>query len=238
MPQAFDSGGGLYWIDTDMTRHKHSVSTCGTSGHLFDPENLCYVLGMEGELFELNVHTLACTQIARLVEKLGVKSESKAHFKACYTFDERLMVVNNSYLEEDHRGERADGRLAQWDGKGEWEIIERSPFVEVTGRGGFLFLARDAGHGSGQCQRPRTRKPALRRTAVRTLDGIHRRSLATRTDQRLGRPLVGFTGSGQRGVGSFFNDQLSPCLRAYEPSGQPGRAFQYRNRFPGQRLLA
>ena len=113
------------------------IPTCGTSEHLFDPANLCYVLGMEGELFELNVHTLACTQIDNLAQTLDSVSDEKSHFKACYTFDEKLIVVNNSYYEEDHRGEAADGRLAQWDGKGEWEIVERCPFVEVTGRGKF-----------------------------------------------------------------------------------------------------
>ncbi|MDA3873156.1 MAG: hypothetical protein PF795_04275, partial [Kiritimatiellae bacterium] len=94
------------------------VRVCGSSAHLFDPENLCYMLGMEGELFELNVHTLECRHIASLVDELGVQSEAKAHFKACYTFDDRLMVVNNSYDEEDHAGKVLDGRLAQWDGKG------------------------------------------------------------------------------------------------------------------------
>jgi hypothetical protein len=113
------------------------VRVCGTSGHLFDPKNLCYVLGMEGELFELNVHTLECRRIASLVEELGVKSETKAHFKACYTFDDRLMVANNSYTEADHAGRELDGRLAQWDGEGAWEIVQKGPFVEVTGRGEF-----------------------------------------------------------------------------------------------------
>jgi len=171
------SGGGLYWMDADMNRHKHpeskdgtyanrwihfessqliigphvidkdqnvrtvpelvNVRVCGTSAHLFDPENRCYVLGMEGELFELNVHSLQCTPVANLVNELQVKSEEKAHFKACYTFDDRLMVVNNSYEEEDHRGDRTDGCLAQWDGKGDWEIVEKGPYVEVTGRGEF-----------------------------------------------------------------------------------------------------
>lgn len=112
------------------------VRTSGTATHLTEPENLVYVLGMEGELFELNVHSLETRQIFDLVAELGVKSTEKAHFKACYTAHGRLVVANNSYEEEDHTGERADGRLAEFDGK-TWKVLERVPFVEVNGRGVF-----------------------------------------------------------------------------------------------------
>jgi hypothetical protein len=112
---------------------------CGTARHLTDPDNLVYVLGMEGELFELNVHTLEAKQIFDLIDTLGlprVDGYFKVHFKDCYTSFGRLVVVNNEYDEQDFLGNQNEGTLAEYDGK-EWRIIERKPFVCVRGRGAF-----------------------------------------------------------------------------------------------------
>ncbi len=104
--------------------------------HLEDPDNKVYLLGMEGEFFEMDMRSLKITHLADLVKELGVVSHEKAHFKAGYTQGGRVVVCNNSYTEEDHKGEAADGRLAEWDGK-TWTILEKSPFVEAAGRGKF-----------------------------------------------------------------------------------------------------
>jgi len=48
----------------------------------------------------------------------------------------RVVVADNTYDERDFLGTESNGRLAEWDGR-EWTILERRPFVEVTGRGGF-----------------------------------------------------------------------------------------------------
>lgn len=115
---------------------------CGTSRHLTHPEKLVYVLGMEGELFELNVITLACTQIADLNVELDTEGvRTKVHYKDCYTSFGRLVVCSNEYHEPDWKGERAAGRLAEYDGT-EWRILERKPFVAISGRhefGGTIF---------------------------------------------------------------------------------------------------
>jgi len=102
-----------------------------TMTHLFDPENMVYMLGMEGEFFEMNVHTLKCHQVADLVKELDLPF---VHFKAGYTGYGRVVVADNSYDNEEFEGRRKAGVLAEWDGT-EWNIIERSPFVEVAGRG-------------------------------------------------------------------------------------------------------
>ena len=118
------------------------LRVCGTCRHLTDPENLVYVLTMEGELFELHMHTMACKQIANLQDILSTDGEGRVHFKDCYCCFGRLVVCSNEYFEEDWKRERKQGRLAQWDGKGAWEILERKPFTCVTGRhefGGTMF---------------------------------------------------------------------------------------------------
>lgn len=118
------------------------LRVCGTSRHLTDPDNLVYVLCMEGELFELNVHTLQCRQIADVNHELGTAGrELQVHYKDCYTAFGRLVVCSNEYHEPDWNGERAEGRLAEYDGD-QWRVIERKPFTAVSGRhefGGTIF---------------------------------------------------------------------------------------------------
>lgn len=110
------------------------IRLCGTALHLTDPENLVYMLGMEGELFELNVHTLECKLVADLQKLLSTEGEGRVHFKDCYSYYGKLIVCSNDYFEADFKGEREQGRLAEWDGKGEWKILEKKPFVCIHGR--------------------------------------------------------------------------------------------------------
>lgn len=112
------------------------VRLCSTIRHLTDPANKVYMLGMEGEFYEMDVHTLETTFLFDLVKELGVPSHEYAHFKAGYSNYGRVVVGNNSYDERDFNGTEAAGRLAEWDGR-KWTILERSPFIEVTGRGNF-----------------------------------------------------------------------------------------------------
>jgi len=106
----------------------------GVMTHLHDPERLVYVLGMEGEFFELDLLTLAVTKLDELTERLGISR--RVHFKAGYTAFGRVVVANNTYGPEEFAGEANEGRLAEWDGT-EWRIIDRNPYVEVIGRGSF-----------------------------------------------------------------------------------------------------
>ena len=131
---------GPHVIDTE--RHVRTIESlvdvrlCSTMRHLHDPENKVYMLGMEGEFYELDVHSLEATFLADLTRELGVPDHKYAHFKAGYSNFGRVVVVNNSYDERDFRGEGMAGRLAEWDGE-HWRIIERAPFIEVVGRGDF-----------------------------------------------------------------------------------------------------
>lgn len=112
------------------------VRLCSTMTHLDDSQNMVYVLGMEGEFFEMNVHTLEVRQLADLVKELKLPF---VHFKAGYCDFGRVVVADNSYDNHEFTGQRQAGCLAEWDGK-TWRVIERSPFVEVTGRGNSVNL--------------------------------------------------------------------------------------------------
>jgi len=129
---------GPHLIATD-----HSVRTvpaltdvriCGTARHLSDPANLVYMLGMEGELFELNVHTLQSRLLFDLTQALNTPGEMRCHFKDCYTGAGRLVVVNNDYSEPDFLGLQSEGTLAEFDGQ-TWRVIERNPYVGLGGLG-------------------------------------------------------------------------------------------------------
>ncbi len=130
-PYAIDAEGTVRTIESLL-----EVRTCSTMRHLRDPANKVYVLGMEGEFYEMDVHTLETTFIADLTVELGVPDHKYAHFKAAYSNFGRVVVANNSYDERDFRGMEAAGRLAEWDGE-TWRIIDRNPYIEVNGRGNF-----------------------------------------------------------------------------------------------------
>ncbi|MDR1010444.1 MAG: hypothetical protein LBM04_04865 [Opitutaceae bacterium] len=129
---------GPHLVDT-----KHNVRTvaaltetrlCGTARHLSNPRNLVYMLGMEGELFELNVRTLKTRRLFDLTRELDTPGEGSCHFKDCYSYAGRLVVVNNDYHAPDFLGARREGTLAEYDGA-KWTVLERKPFVAVNGLG-------------------------------------------------------------------------------------------------------
>jgi hypothetical protein len=126
---------GPYLIDTmgnvrlikEFTEHRLAA----TMKHLTDPTHKLYFLAMEGEFFEVDVRTLEVKQLFQLMDELNVPKGSKPHFKSGYTHHGRVVVCNNSYYEKDFNNEWTAGRLAEWDGKGKWKIIEENPFTEV-----------------------------------------------------------------------------------------------------------
>lgn len=122
--------------------------------HLEDPANLVYVVMMEGEIWELNVHTLE-------VRKLFHKPVPGWHAKGAFTAQGRLIMSNNgehvagtfrhglSEAEAEAILQRIKARspdergvLASWDGT-HWSIIERKQYTEVMGPGGLRGNTRD-----------------------------------------------------------------------------------------------
>lgn len=125
-PHVIDTKGNVRTIEALKGYRLTSTMT-----HLTDPNNKVYLLGMEGEFFEVDVKTLAAKQLFNLVKELDIKG--RVHFKSAFSANGRVVVANNSYYEADYLGQEASGRLAEWDGR-TWTILERKPFVEVSGK--------------------------------------------------------------------------------------------------------
>jgi hypothetical protein len=131
-PYAIDAERNVRVVDEKLV----DVRLCATIRHLEDPENKVYVLGMEGEFFEMDVRTLEATYLADLCKELEIPEGHWPHFKAGYSAFGKVVVVSNSYEAEDFETGVSAGRMGEWDGE-TWKILERTAFYEVTGLGDF-----------------------------------------------------------------------------------------------------
>jgi len=125
-PHVIDAEGTVRTIEA-LKGHRLTA----TARHLKHPKTMVYFLTMEGLLFETDLVSLETTQVADVTQTLGI--EGQPHFKGCHTAQDRVVVANNTYEEEEFLGERTSGCLAEWDGD-TWTVLERNPFVEVSGK--------------------------------------------------------------------------------------------------------
>jgi hypothetical protein len=132
---------GPYLIDTlgnvRLIKEFANHRLAATMTHLSDPTNKLYYLAMEGAFFEVDVRTLEVKQLFQLMDELKEPKGSKPHFKSGFTAQGKVVVCNNSYNAQDFNNEWNAGRLAEWDGKGSWKIIEQTAFTEVWSAGSF-----------------------------------------------------------------------------------------------------
>lgn len=127
-PHAIDAQGAVRTIP-ELVGHRLTA----TAHHLEDPEKV-YFVTMEGELFETHVRSLATRHLFDLNKELQFPEGAYKHYKGGHSAHGRLVVANNTYEEPEFKRQRTAGRLAQWDGRGDWEILEENPFVEVSGK--------------------------------------------------------------------------------------------------------
>ena len=112
----------------------------GMAEHLFFPETMVYMLGMDGPLWECDIVQLNCTQLFDLVAALDIPAAAgeQPHFKAAHAMSGLLWVASNTFEQADGLGVQHGGRLATWDGRSaNWTIVARTAYVEVTGRHNF-----------------------------------------------------------------------------------------------------
>jgi len=131
-PYAIDEKRNVRVVDENIV----DVRLCSTMRHLTDPENKVYMLGMEGEFYELDVKTLEATWICDICKEIDIPEDHWPHFKAGYTAFGKVVVTTNTYEYRDFESGECAGRLAEWDGE-KWTILERTAFYEVTGLGEF-----------------------------------------------------------------------------------------------------
>lgn len=130
-PHAISSNGEVRTIKA-IQDHR-LTATCA---HLTDPANKIYFVGMEGEFWEVDVHSLEARDLGDLKKELELPKGAKPHFKGAWTHHGRVIVANNTFTHKDAIGGPSDGRLAEWDGK-TWTILDRAAFTEVGAAGSF-----------------------------------------------------------------------------------------------------
>jgi hypothetical protein len=122
----------------------------GNARHLTDPAGKVYFATMEEGLYEVDVKSLEVTGLIK--DGNGDKSgftEQKSpasinstlpgyHGKGLYSGQGRVIYANNG-----ERGQAAErdprtvsGALGEWEGAGDWKLVRRNQFTEVTGPGG------------------------------------------------------------------------------------------------------
>ena len=113
----------------------------GNARHLTDPVNKIVFATMEEGFYEVDVKTLAVTELwADEQRKEGRHADLPGyHGKGFYSAQGRYVYANNGDHAPAARTNPAvpSGCLAEWDGKAEqWTVVRRNQFTDVTGPGG------------------------------------------------------------------------------------------------------
>ena len=120
----------------------------GNARHLTDPAQKIFFGTMEEGLYEVDVKTLAVREIYPDANAAGSRDSTMLpgyHGKGLYSGQGRVVYSNNGEGTKEARV-RPDveaGVLAEWDG-GDWTIVRRNQFTEVTGPGGIRGNANAA----------------------------------------------------------------------------------------------
>jgi hypothetical protein len=140
---------GPYLIDKNrkvrvLDPRKMPGRLTGTARHLTDPANKIYIATMEEGLYTVDVNTLEFEEHIKDGNgqpKAGNGIDSKLpgyHGKGLYSGQGSLVYANNGTTDKDatKRPDIPSGSLASWQGSGDWQLIRRNQFTEVTGPGG------------------------------------------------------------------------------------------------------
>ncbi|MCL1921873.1 MAG: hypothetical protein FWG50_12515 [Kiritimatiellaeota bacterium] len=137
-PYAVGEDGGVRVIPYSAMPGRHT----GNARHLSDPAGKIYYATMEEGFYEVDVRTLAVTELFRDTNAQGggrVADLPGYHGKGFWLGQGRVVYANNG-----ERGAKAlvdptidSGCLAEWEGPGKaWRVVRRNQFTEVTGPGG------------------------------------------------------------------------------------------------------
>lgn len=115
----------------------------GNARHLTDPVNKVYYATMEEGLYEVDIRTLDVHCLVRDgnggAPKQGVVSKLPGyHGKGLYSGQDWLVYANNGDRDPRVKVDPTvpSGALAQWQGTGDWQLVRRNQFTEVTGPDG------------------------------------------------------------------------------------------------------
>lgn len=142
-PYAVGKTGEVRAIPYDKMPGRHT----GNARHLTDPAGKIYFATMEEGIYEVDVKTLAFTELfADSQEQKGKPPEGRRytdlpgyHGKGLYSGQGVLIYSNNGEKSKEALSNPRipSGVLAEWDGKSDtWKVVRRNQFTEVTGPGG------------------------------------------------------------------------------------------------------
>jgi len=144
-PYVIDAQGGVRVIAYSQAFGRPT----GNARHLTDPARRLYLATMEEGLYEIDVESLAVTELwADEQKREGRHSDLPGyHGKGLYSGQGVVVYANNGEhgREAQQRPEVPSGVLAEWDGTSpQWRIVRRNQFTEVTGPGGLYGNANPA----------------------------------------------------------------------------------------------
>ena len=114
----------------------------GNARHLTDPAGKIFYATMEEGIYEVDVKTLAVTELWGDEARKGAPRKADLpgyHGKGLYSGQGVLVYANNGEHggEAQRRPDVPSGVLAEWDGRADaWTVVRRNQFTEVTGPGG------------------------------------------------------------------------------------------------------
>lgn len=113
----------------------------GNARHLTDPKAKVYYATMEEGFYEVDVNTLAVTELfpdANVDKNHAGALLPGYHGKGLYSGQGRLVYANNGETGRlaRSRPDIQSGALAEWTGQGDWRVVLRNQFTDVTGPGG------------------------------------------------------------------------------------------------------
>ncbi len=113
----------------------------GNARHLTDPSRRVYYATMEEGFYEVDVQSLEVTELfpdANAMPDLAGPLLPGFHGKGLYSGQGQLVYANNGEpgAVAQTRPDIESGALAEWHGHGDWHVVRRNQFTEVTGPGG------------------------------------------------------------------------------------------------------
>lgn len=147
---------GPYFIDAQRNLRVISPQLMpgrltGNARHLTDPAHKIYFATMEDGLFEVDVQTLAVKGLIKEIRnkpKPGQTAETNPaviqstlpgyHGKGLYSGQGVVVIANNGEdtPEALKNPDIPSGAVGEWSGSGNWQLVRRNQFTEVTGPGG------------------------------------------------------------------------------------------------------
>jgi len=149
---------GPYFIDAQrrvrvIPWQKMPGRLTGVARHLTDPANKVYFATMEAGLYEVDVHSLEVTgllsdrnnkpKLGTLTETHPATMETKlpgCHGKGLFSGQGRLVFSHNGEngRNAETNPDTVGGALGEWLGSGDFNLVRRAQFVEVSGPGGIF----------------------------------------------------------------------------------------------------